>query len=133
MLKIANNGFFWRKRVSILNLKNKFSKIKNHWQPKIIAQMNGSDLRVVKVEGEFIWHSHNDTDELFFVHKGQLIMNYRDKSVIISEGEIHIVLKGVEHKPESMKECEILIIEMSGTKNTGEEGGAWTAPNDEWI
>lgn len=116
-----------------INLIDKYSKIEDHWLPKIIAQMNGNDIRIAKIQGEFLWHSHSDTDELFFVHKGQMTMHYKDKSVDITAGEIHIVPKGVEHKPEALGECEILMIEATGTLNTGGEGGDRTAPTDEWI
>lgn len=125
--------FFWEYKMKTINLVNKYHKIKEQWLPKIIAQMNGQDIRLAKIEGEFLWHSHEETDELFFVHKGKMIMHYRHESVKIEKGEIHVVPKGVEHKPEAIGECEILMIEASGTLNTGSEGGERTAPTDDWI
>jgi len=111
----------------------KFSKFSEHWSPKIIAQMNDCHFKVVKVQGEFVWHDHPETDEVFIVLKGQLDIQFRDGNVVLNEGEMFVVPKGVEHKPVAEHECHILLVEPSGTVNTGQVVDSKSAPNDVWI
>ncbi len=115
-----------------INFQNKLDKITEQWSPKIIARMNDIQFKLVKVEGNFIWHDHKDTDEVFIVLEGQLRIDYRDGSVTLNEGEMHVVKKGMEHKPFAVKDCQILLVEPAGTINTGDAGGDQTA-QDEWI
>ena len=96
-------------------------------QPKIIAQLNDLHIKAVKLQGEFVWHSHPETDELFFVHKGALTIRLRDRDVVLQPGEMFVVPKGVEHMPVANEECEMLLIEPAGTPNTGDAGGDRTA------
>ena len=116
-----------------INLDDKFSKFSKHRSPHIVAQMNDLHVKAAKVQGEFVWYQHDDTDELFFVHKGFLTIKYEDRDVIVKAGEMHVVPKGVSHKPVADVECEILLIEPAGTLNTGEVGGALTANDEPWI
>lgn len=116
-----------------INLTDKLTHITEHWSPRIIAQLNNLHFKLAKIEGEFIWHSHEDTDEAFFVVKGQFDMQYRDRTVTAREGDLVVVPKGVEHRPVATEECQIMLVELAGTVNTGEEGGDLTAANDKWI
>jgi mannose-6-phosphate isomerase-like protein (cupin superfamily) len=116
-----------------INFQNKLQKIYEHWSPRIIAQMNDYHFKVVKVQGEFIWHEHPETDEVFIVLKGQLEIQLRDGSVLLNEGDMFVVPKGVEHKPVAKDECHILLVEPAGTINTGDVVDDRTAPNNIWI
>jgi mannose-6-phosphate isomerase-like protein (cupin superfamily) len=116
-----------------INLQDKLSKFSEHWSPKIIAQMNDYHFKVAKVQGEFVWHDHPETDEVFLVLNGQLEIQFRDNSVVLNEGEMFVVPKGVEHKPVAGRECHILLVEPAGTVNTGDVVDQKTAPNDVWI
>lgn len=113
--------------VSIAEKLNLFSE---HWDPKIIAQFNGHDVLVVKLKGEFVWHSHPDTDDFFLVLKGSLVIQLRDGEVRLGPGELYIVPKGVEHRPVAEEEVELLLIEPEGTPNTGDPS---TATAKHWI
>lgn len=116
-----------------INFQDKLSKFSEQWSPKIIAQMNDYHFKIAKIEGEFIWHDHPETDEVFIVLKGQLEIQLHDRSVVLKEGEMFVVPKGVEHKPVAEKECHILLIEPAGTVNTGDLVNERTAANDVWI
>lgn len=116
-----------------INIQDKLAKFSEHWSPKIIAQMNDYHLKLAKVQGEFSWHRHPETDEVFLVIKGILHLHLRDGEVVLNEGEMYVVLKGVEHKPVADEECHILLIEPAGTINTGEVVDENTRPNDIWI
>ena len=116
-----------------INLAEKLAKFSEQWSPKIIAQMNDYHFKIVKIEGEFIWHDHPETDEVFVVLKGRLEIELRDGNVILNEGELFVVPKGVEHKPVAKQECHILLIEPAGTLNTGEVVNERTAASDIWI
>jgi mannose-6-phosphate isomerase-like protein (cupin superfamily) len=104
-----------------INLAEKLSLFSDHWSPKIIGHFNGNELMVVKVKGQFVWHSHPDTDDFFMVLKGKLVIRLRDGDVVLNEGEIFVVPKGVEHCPYAEEECHVLLIEPPGTPNTGDE------------
>ena len=116
-----------------INFEEKLLKFSEHWSPKIIAQLNDYHLKLAKVQGEFVWHDHPETDEVFIVVKGQLKILFRDGDVLLNEGEMFVVPKGVEHKPVAENECHILLIEPAGTVNTGDVKDDLTAPNNIWI
>lgn len=116
-----------------INLQEKLAKFSEHWSPKVIAQMNDYHFKIAKIEGEFIWHDHPETDEVFLVLKGQLQIQLRDGNVILNEGEMFVVPKGMEHKPVAAQECHILLVEPAGTLNTGDVVNERTAANDVWI
>ena len=113
-----------------INLKDKLSKISEHWSPKVIAEMNNYQFKLVKLQGDFVWHSHPDTDEAFIVLEGAMTIEFRDGKVELSSGEIFVVPKGVEHKPRSDNECSIMLVEPKGVINTGNSAGNLTAEND---
>ncbi|HWW31247.1 MAG TPA: cupin domain-containing protein [Steroidobacteraceae bacterium] len=116
-----------------INLAQKFGLFAEHWSPKVIAEMNDYQFKVVKLQGDFLWHDHKDTDETFIVIDGDLRIDFRDGAVQISRGEMFVVPKGVEHKPYAEREVKLLLIEPRGVKNTGQQGGERTAENDIWI
>jgi mannose-6-phosphate isomerase-like protein (cupin superfamily) len=116
-----------------INLNSKFGKFDELWSPKIIAQMNNNQFKLAKFKGDFVWHDHPNTDEVFIVIKGKIRIDYRDKSVDLNEGEMHVVQKGIEHKPYAENEAWIMLVEPAGTINTGETNSDKTAPADVWI
>lgn len=116
-----------------INLSRKFTQMTEQWSPKIIAQLNDYHLKLAKIQGEFVWHSHPETDEVFLVVAGQMSIDFRDGRVDLAAGELFVVPKGVEHKPVAAQECHILLIEPAGTVNTGDAGGPRTRSADEWI
>ena len=109
------------------------SEFSEHWAPKIIAQMNNYHFKVVKFQGEFVWHSHDDTDEVFIVLDGEMSIAFRDGSVELKAGEMYVVPRGAEHKPFAEKECKAMLVEHAGTLNTGASGGEMTAEDNVWI
>ncbi|HSS64573.1 MAG TPA: cupin domain-containing protein [Gammaproteobacteria bacterium] len=118
---------------SAINLREKLATFEDRWSPKVIAEMNDYQFKLVKVRGEFVWHDHVDTDEVFIVLEGTLIIEFRDGRVSLSAGEMYVVPKGVEHKPHAEEECHLLLVEPRGVVNTGGAGGDMTAENDVWI
>ena len=116
-----------------INLKEKFSKFSDHWSPKVIAEMNDYQFKLVKIQGEFIWHNHNDTDETFIVIEGEMKIEFENETLELNEGDMFVVPKGVEHKPWAENECKVMIIEPRGVLNTGNSKGDLTASNDVWI
>jgi len=116
-----------------INFRQKLGLFAEQWQPKVVAEMNDYQFKLVKLHGDFIWHDHKDTDETFIVVEGQLRIDFRDGCVQISAGEMFVVPKGVEHKPCAEHEVKLLLIEPRGVLNTGQEGGERTAVNDIWI
>lgn len=116
-----------------INLREKFGRFDEQWQPKVIAEMNDYQFKVVKLHGDFIWHDHRDTDETFIVVEGELRIDFRDGAVRVAAGEMFVVPRGVEHKPFAEGEVKLLLIEPRGVPNTGHEGGERTAPADVWI
>lgn len=116
-----------------INLAAKLGKITEHWQPRVVAELNDYQFKLVKIEGDFVWHSHADTDEAFIVIEGTLRIDLRDGSVTIGPGEMYVVPKGIEHKPYAEREVQMMLIEPRGVANTGDAGGARTAPNDVWV
>jgi mannose-6-phosphate isomerase-like protein (cupin superfamily) len=116
-----------------INLVQKLTLISEQWQPKVVAEMNDYQFKLVKLQGDFIWHDHQDTDEAFLVLDGRLRIDFRDGAVHIGPGEMYIVPKGVEHKPYAEHEVQLLLIEPRGVTNTGDAGGQRTAANDVWV
>ena len=116
-----------------INFQDKLQLFPEHWSPKIVAQMNDYHLKLVKIQGEFVWHNHPDTDEVFIVLDGRMDIDFRDGKITLKSGEMHVVPRGVEHKPYAANECSILLIEPAGTINTGDTGGDMTAPANVWI
>ena len=117
-----------------INLENKFALFNEQWTPKVIAQMNDYQFKVVKIKGDFVWHQHKDTDETFIVLDGHLRIDFRDGHVDLVAGEMYVVPKGVEHKPYAEHEVKMMLVEPSGVANTGDEAhGERTAANDVWI
>ncbi|UCH61985.1 MAG: cupin domain-containing protein [Fidelibacterota bacterium] len=118
---------------SVINFKEKLGKFSEYWSPKIIAQMNDYHFKLVKFRGDFIWHSHADTDEAFIVLEGGMSIDFRDGRVDLGKGEMFVVTKGRAHKPFAEDECKILLVEPAGTINTGEPGGELAAEDNVWI
>jgi mannose-6-phosphate isomerase-like protein (cupin superfamily) len=116
-----------------INFRQKFGLFAEHWAPKVVAEMNDYQFKIVKLEGDFIWHNHEDTDEAFLIIDGDMRIDFRDGAVQLAAGEMFVVPKGVEHKPYAEKEVRLLLIEPRGVLNTGDEGGERTAQNDVWI
>ena len=110
--------------MSAINLADKLALFEGHWQPRTVACYNGNDVMVVKVKGEFTWHKHDDTDDFFLVLKGRLRIELRDRHVELGPGELFIVPKGVEHRPVAEEEVHLMLIEPSGTPNTGDTATA---------
>ena len=116
-----------------VNLREKLSIFSEQWSPKVIAEMNDYQFKLVKIEGEFVWHEHDDTDEAFIVIEGSMRIEFEDGSVELDEGEMYVVPKGVRHKPCADAECKVMLVEPKGVVNTGDADSELTAPNDEWI
>lgn len=118
-----------------INLANKFSKFDNYWSPRIVGELNGQYVKLAKLKGEMVWHSHDEEDEYFQVVKGSIKLHFRDKSVELNEGECFIVPKGVEHKPEAENEAHVLLFEPKSTAHTGTTESELTVAieNQEWI
>lgn len=117
-----------------INFAHKFALFTEQWQPKVIAEINDYQFKIVRLQGDFVWHSHVDTDEAFLVLEGSLRIDFRDGQVTLNSGELFIVPKGVEHKPFAEREVKLLLIEPRGVPNTGDlETGSRTAPSDVWI
>ena len=116
-----------------ISFAQKFALFSEQWQPKVIAEMNDYQFKIVRLEGDFVWHSHADTDEAFLVLEGVLRIDFRDGAVELAAGEMFVVPKGKEHKPFAESEVKILLIEPRGVVNTGHADGERTAQNDVWI
>ncbi|HEN8640647.1 cupin domain-containing protein [Pseudomonas aeruginosa] len=116
-----------------INFAAKLALFDDRWQPRVIAQMNDYQFKLVKIEGDFVWHGHADTDETFIVLAGRLRIDFRDGAVHLGPGEMYVVPRGVEHKPFAEGEVRMLLVEPCGVRNTGDQGGERTAVNDLWI
>jgi mannose-6-phosphate isomerase-like protein (cupin superfamily) len=116
-----------------INFSDKLSRFSEHWSPRVIAEMNDYQIKLVKLQGSFVWHSHADTDEVFIVLSGGMNLEFRDKVVTMTAGELYVVPKGVEHRPVAAQECCVLLVEPRGVVNTGDAGGPLTAGNDIWV
>lgn len=118
---------------SAINFRKEFKKFDEQWSPKVIAGMNDYQFKLARVQGEFVWHHHPDTDEVFIIIEGALDIEFRDGKVRLEEGEMFVVPKGVEHKPAAEHECQIMLVEPKDTVNTGDTQSDLTAQNDVWI
>jgi mannose-6-phosphate isomerase-like protein (cupin superfamily) len=110
-----------------IDLSEKLSTFSEHWSPRTVTQFNNCDVMVVKVKGEFVWHQHDDTDDFFLVLKGVLDIQLRDRTITLGPGQMYVVPKGIEHRPVAREEVHLLLIEPTGTPNTGD--AATTAPS----
>lgn len=117
----------------VINFGDKFDKFTDQWSPKIIAQLNDYHFKLARIEGEFNWHSHKETDEAFIIIAGSMQIELPDQTINLNEGEMYIVPKGVQHKPIAGKECKILLIEPAGTINTGDSSGKTEGTEGSWI
>ncbi|MGF6265065.1 cupin domain-containing protein [Paraburkholderia youngii] len=122
-----------RGQYKTINLLDKIRQIDDHWQPRVVAEMNDYQFKVVKIAGDFVWHRHAHTDETFIVLEGRLRIDFRDRSIELLAGEMAVVPKGVEHKPYAGSEVKLLLIEPRGVVNTGDTTNERTAENDVWI
>ena len=121
-----------------INLQHKLSLFAEHWRPKVVAELNDYQIKLVKISDAFVWHRHEDTDELFFVVDGTMTIDLREdggeRVVTLGPGELFVVPKGVEHRPAAVGECRMMLIEPRGVVNTGDaQTGERTAPSDAWI
>ena len=116
-----------------INLREKLARFSEQWAPKVVAELNDYQFKLVKLEGAFVWHAHADTDEAFIVIDGHMAIELRDGRVELGPGEMYVVPKGVEHRPVAARECHVMLVEPRGVVNTGDAGGALTAHNDVWI
>ncbi|MEJ2758698.1 MAG: cupin domain-containing protein [Anaerolineales bacterium] len=119
--------------VQAINFQEKLALFQEQWSPKIIAKLNDYHFKLAKIQGEFVWHSHPETDEVFIVVEGSFEMQLRDKNLHLQAGEMCVVPKGVEHRPFAAEECALLLVEPAGTVNTGDTQSDMTAPHDDWI
>jgi mannose-6-phosphate isomerase-like protein (cupin superfamily) len=118
---------------SVISFSEKFARFTELWSPKITARVNDCHIKLVKFKGEFVWHHHKETDEVFIVWDGEMTLHFRDGQVSVGKGEMIVVPKGVEHKTSARRECQAILVEAAGTVNTGSAGGDLTAPGDTWI
>ncbi len=116
-----------------INLAEKLGQISEQWSPRVVAELNDYQFKLARIEGDFIWHDHPETDEAFIVLEGELRIDFRDGAVRLGPGEMFVVPRGVEHKPFAAEEVKLLLIEPRGVANTGHAGGERTAPNDVWV
>jgi mannose-6-phosphate isomerase-like protein (cupin superfamily) len=117
----------------VINFAQKLAKFPEQWSPRVVAEMNDYQFKVVKLQGEFVWHDHKDTDEVFLVLHGEMEISFRDRTVTVKAGEMFVIPKGVEHITRAAQECHALLVEPRGVVNTGEAGGSRTAQNDVWV
>lgn len=120
-------------KMNKVNISEKLSLFNDHWNPRIVAELNGQHVKLAKLHGEFVWHKHDEEDELFFVIKGQLKIEFRDRTIVINENEFLVVPKGVEHKPVAKNEVSVMLFEPVSTLNTGDITDELTKENLEWI
>lgn len=116
-----------------ISFSQKLAKFSERWSPRVIAEMNDYQFKLVRIQGEFVWHSHADTDEVFIVLEGAMSIELPDGRVDLKAGEMFVVPRGVEHKPVAETECKMLLVEPAGTINTGDAGGPLTAEDNVWI
>ena len=116
-----------------INLSQKFAKFSEHWPPKVIAEMNDYQFKLVKFQGDFVWHDHPETDEVFLVIEDAMEIEFRDRTVQVAAGELFDIPKGIEHITRAKDECKAMLIEPRGVINTGAVTNELTAANDEWI
>lgn len=119
--------------MDVIDLNEKFSHFDDRWAPRIVAKMNDYHIKLARIQGAFVWHSHPETDEVFYVVKGSMVVELRDREITLEKGQLYVVPRGVEHKPRAEEECLIMLVERAGTINTGDAGGDRTAAQDEWV
>jgi mannose-6-phosphate isomerase-like protein (cupin superfamily) len=119
--------------MAAINLAEKLNTFSDLWSPRVVAEMNDYQFKLAKLEGEFVWHNHEDTDEVFIVVKGSMHIEMEEETVHLAEGEMYVVPKGVMHKPYAETECHVMLVEPRGVVNTGDAGGELTAENDVWV
>ncbi len=119
--------------IDVVNLADKFALITKQWDPKVIAQLNDYHFKIAKIQGDFVWHSHPETDEVFLVVEGSLVIHLRDGELHLDTGELCVIPRGMEHKPAAEQECQILMVEPAGTLNTGDTRGVRTVEDTAWI
>lgn len=138
-VRSINSPFAWLNVLEVevdyepINFQDKLNKFSERWSPRIVAQLNDYQFKLAKLQGEFVWHEHDETDEAFIVLQGEMHIALRDGQIRLRAGEMFIVPRGVEHKPSAEEECSVLLIEPAGTVNTGDAGGELTAYEDVWI
>ena len=116
-----------------INFKDKFEKFSDQWSPKVVAEMNNYQFKLVKIQNDFIWHKHDDTDEVFIVMDGKIFIEFESETVELDQGEMIVVKKGVKHRPFSKEEACIMLVELKDVVNTGDKVSELTALNDQWI
>lgn len=119
--------------MNVIDVRGKFERFSDQWAPKIIAQLNDYHFKLARIEGEFVWHSHPETDELFYVVEGSMVLQLRDREVSLEKGQMFVVPRAVEHKPYADQECLIMLVEPAGTVNTGDAGGERTVRAEDWV
>ncbi|MDX1380417.1 MAG: cupin domain-containing protein [Xanthomonadales bacterium] len=117
----------------VIHLADKLARFDQRWSPRVVAELNDYQFKLAKLEGEFVWHQHDDTDEAFLVLEGALAIDFEDGSVDLAAGDLLVVPKGVRHRPRAERECHVLLLEPRGVVNTGDAGGELTAGTDQWI
>ena len=117
----------------VINFSDKFGKFTRPWSPRVIAEMNDYQFKLVRLQGDFVWHRHEHTDEVFIVIAGEMQIGLRDREVTVRAGEMFVIPKGVEHITRAAEECQAMIIEPRGVVNPGDAGGALTAQDDVWV
>jgi len=128
MSKVEGQGS--KAKIEKVNFAEKFALFSQHWSPKIVARMNDYEFKLAKIQGDFVWHKHDDTDEVFIVLEGEMQIDFRDGPVHLKAGELLVVPKNLEHKPYAEQECRIMLVEPTGVVNTGDAGGELTAKVD---
>lgn len=119
--------------MDVVDLAERLARFATHWDPKIVAELNGQHVKLAKLLGPFVWHRHEAEDELFLVLRGTLAMEFRDRTLTLREGQLVVVPRGVEHRPVAEEEVHVLLFEPAGTLNTGDAGGPRTVPSPERI
>ena len=119
--------------MTVINFAEKFSLFSDLWSPKVVAEMNDYQFKLVKLQGEFVWHDHGHTDEVFIVIEGSMNIEFEDRTISLSAGEMHVVPKGTPHRPYAETLCKVMLVEPRGVVNTGNAGSELTAENDAWI
>jgi mannose-6-phosphate isomerase-like protein (cupin superfamily) len=117
----------------VIEIAGKLAQFSEHWSPKVVARLNDYEIKVVKIKGEFVWHTHDDTDELFFVQAGRLTIQLREREIVLGPGQLYVVPRGVEHRPVADDEVDAILIEPRGVVNTGDAGGPLTASYDDSL
>ena len=118
---------------AVINFAEKLTRFSERWSPRVIAEMNDYQFKLAKLQGDFVWHKHDDTDEVFVVIDGTLRIDFRNGEAVLGPGEMIVVPRGVEHRPHADAECQVLLVEPRGVVNTGDAGGALTAADDVWV